>query len=236
MHGDNNTYKTDPADVLRLSVENNGVTDETAIRFSSQATTNFDSDYDAVKMFSENSDLAQIYSLVNNEEYAINTLPPPLTGISLPLGFKTSNDSKYKITASGLTTFKDNINITLEDLYENILIDLKQQNSYTFNSNATASADRFVVHFNMISSNSNQNNLSENKTVSIYSFNNTVYITNVNDNNTIVCIYNVLGQEIFSQKLLPNTLNKVNVDLVAGQYIVKVLSNAGITTQKVYLK
>ena len=234
LHGLNNSLKSAPNDLLSLNISNDSTSDETVIRFKDGATDLYDSDFDAVKMYAYNSSIPQIYSLLNNEEYAINALPISNANVSVPLGFKTHNAGNYKITASNLGSFNINESIVLEDLYDNVLTDLNQQNTYIFNAAAGTSTDRFIVHFNPITTTSNKSNMI-NKNVNIYSYNNAIYIANVNDKNATVTISDLIGREVLSQRLYNNRLNKVNADFVSGQYLVKVISDAKITVQKVYL-
>jgi len=235
VDGANNSYKESPADILRLNIENNGESDEAVVLFKESASTNFDSEFDALKLYAENDELAQLFSMVNNDEYAINTMPPLTASVTIPLGFKTQNEGKFSITASELNSFKNDVNITLEDLYENKLIDLKHHNKYTFITPATLSTDRFVLHFNPASTDISQNNITESKNINIYAYHDAVYVSNVNDNNATAFIYNVMGQEVMSQKLVPNSLNKLAANVVSGQYMVKVVSNSKEIMQKVYI-
>jgi len=233
VHGANNSLKSAPADVLSLTLSNDTTSDETVIRFKDGATSLYDSEFDAVKMFAYSSSVPQIYTSINNNDYAINALPELTSNITVPLGFKTLNAGNLTIIAANQNSF-NNVSIVLEDLNDNILTDLNQQNTYSFNASPGTSTNRFVVHFNPVTTNNNDCN-STPVDSKIYSFGNAIYITNINDNNASVTIYNVLGQEVLLQKLLKCSLNKVNANLATGHYIVKVISNTKTVSQKVYL-
>ncbi|MDD3876413.1 MAG: BNR-repeat neuraminidase N-terminal domain-containing protein [Bacteroidales bacterium] len=233
VHGDNDTYKASPADVLRLKLSRSGMADETVIRFNGAATAGFDGNFDAAKMYSELSEMPQMYSISNNEEYAINALPSLINNVSVSLGFTTEIAGQHSILVDNTASFDNSVSIVLEDTYDNVFVDLKQQNQYTFNASQGAVNDRFIVHFNLTTTATVQDDAGM---FNIYANDNNIYISNVSDNNTIVSIYNVLGQEVVSQNLVANTLNKINTNLVPGQYIVNVIGSSRNTTQKVFLK
>jgi len=237
VHGTNIMEKSTSSDLLNLKIERDGLinfSDVTKIYFKNGATEDNDEAYDAVKMFSQNAIHPQIYSiLANNEELAVNSYPELTSGRSVALGFNTETEGLFTISSEGVSTFNNNVNIILEDTYENVLIDLNQNDSYTFSSPVNNSKNRFIVHFYFTPS------LIENGSVSdidIYTHENAVYISNVSEDNTFVNIYNILGEIVVSKGLTANTLNKVNTSLAGGQYIVKVMGNKTNKTQKVFLK
>jgi len=234
VHQTNNIYKALLDDVLRLTINRNSFTDETIIRFMDLATNGFDGSYDAHKMFSSNDDYPQIYSLVANDELSINTLPSLTVNTVVPLGFTTENAGSHSITSAEVNTFDNNITILLEDLDENVITDLRLQNAYTFNTTSGQFNNRFVVHFNTLATET-FNEMGPNDT-KIYAYGNAVYITNIFGNSSDLTIYNMLGQPVLNQQLKSNILKKINTNLSAGTYLVKVTGNDRIISQKVYIK
>lgn len=233
VHGANNTYKSTPADLLRLTVDINGMTDETVINFRSSATNNFDNDFDATKMFSNNTAIPQLYSLVNSEAIAINTLPELMSNVSVPLGFMTENTGNHTIVASDINSFGTTVGIVLEDVNTGTFTDLRQQAAYTFNASAGTDDSRFVVHFNP--------NITDAQTLTtnehnIYSFDNAIYIANITENNTFATIYNVLGQEVLSEQLPQSSLYRIKTELSTGTYIVKITGNSNSMSHKIFIK
>jgi len=236
LHASNDTYKATTANVLSLKIQRDGFTDETVVRFRELATPNFDGEFDAAKMFSYNEAHPQIYTFTQQgEDLAINALPQ-LTGHTIvPITFKTGTTGTHTIIASGLNTFENGISISLEDLDNNTLTDLSQNNTYTFSTSAGTNNNRFLLHFNPSTAEIVGNETSQNQ-IEIYTYDNAIYISNVTEENTTVHIYNVLGQEVLSQQLVANTLNKVNTNLATGQYVVKVTGLAKVASHKVFLK
>jgi hypothetical protein len=199
------------------------------------ATEQFDGAYDASKMLSTNDNDPQIFSILSsNEELTINIYPELTTNRIVTLGFNTQVSGLFSITAGDLSAFDNNISIILEDHYDYVFTNLRQQNTYQFNSGVANTNDRFVLHFNITASYINPGTVMPND-INIYTYNNVIYIANILDDNAMVTIYNMLGQEILSQRLANITLNKVNTNLATGQYIVRVIGNTKVASQKVFV-
>ena len=221
---------------VRLKVDRDGNTDEMIVQFDANATEEFDGAYDAVKMLSTNDNHPQIFSILpSNEELAINTYPELTINRIVTLGFNTQMGGLFSITAGDLSAFDNNVSIILEDRYDSVFTNLRLQNTYQFNSGVANTNDRFLLHFNITSSNINTGTVTPDD-INIYTYNKDLYIANVMDDNAMVTIYNMLGQEVLSQQLVNNTLNKVNTNLATGQYIVKIIGNKKVASQKVILK
>jgi len=234
VHGANNILKSNNIlNLLKLKINRDIYEDEATVLFMNGATDNFDAAFDGVKLYSENDQHPQIYTLdANNEALAINSLPELTANKSVKLGFNTQVVGSFTITAADLSDFDQNVSIHLEDLTSNVITDLRQQNSYTFNSNAIITNDRFVLHFGLTSTNTPTSSSSD---VNIYANSNSIYVANVTGDNATVSVFNLLGQEVYSHQLNNASLNKLNVNLPAGQYIVRVINNNKITTGKVVL-
>jgi len=234
VHGANANYKSTIADVLRINLSVNGLSDEAVVRFRNNATPGFDGAFDAEKMYSDNLETPQIYSQSLYKEYAINSLPEITGCVTVPLGFNAPYAGSYVISFAGLDNFDSHVSIVLDDLFNNSLTNLRQQPSYTFNEVAGCINDRFVLHFN---SNLLNNDMGvSDKSIQIYAYENAVYINNIKEKGAVVYIYNTLGQSVVTQNVFAGCLNKVNTQLKTGNYYVKVITPTGINSSKVFLK
>jgi hypothetical protein len=233
-------------DVLRVYVNGNGYSDEAIVRFHENATTGYDFDFDAYKMFSFNEDVPQIYTLANEtEEFAINTLPSLTAETSVSLNVEVGISGTYSIRVN-FSDFNDDVRVILEDSKNGNMVDLRAEMTYSTTFEVTDNADRFVLHFIPSSSVSNgtsytANNeedsqeqttsIEENNTsANIYTAGNTVKVDNFSGQ---VSIYNINGEEVAS------TSSEGSVELnvsTTGYYIVAVSSNGTMSTQKVYVK
>ena len=80
-------YIEPPSIKLHISNNTNLFSDETVILFSSQATTGYDTDFDAVKMFTLNSESSQLYTTSDTMNLVVNALPFNYKD-SIPVFFK----------------------------------------------------------------------------------------------------------------------------------------------------
>jgi hypothetical protein len=214
--------KSDVTDLLKLKVEGNGYSDDMAIRFLDDATSEFDYNYDAHKMFAYNAEIPQLYSMANGY-MAINSLPATEM---VATGFRTSIPGEFTISTIETSEFT---NVVLEDLLTGTQTNLLAD-SYTFSANVDDNEGRFIVHFTPLSS--PENNAQD--MINIYSYHNNVYVSVPENTNGNIVIYNVTGQEVANTQI-ENALNVIRLD-ESAYYVVKVQSENSVTTEKVFVK
>ncbi len=236
VHANNNLYKTLPEiSILKLNINRDGNKDNTTLFFKDGATELFDAAYDAVKMYSYNEQHPQIYTLNSlDEELAINTNPALSSNKTIKLGFTTHVSGSFDIETTKISGFDTDVCIYLEDTYENIITDLKQQPLYTFSSDVDATTERFKIHFITQTASTDEMNLDNN--VLIFSNENDIYLTHLSSQNAVVSVFNMLGQEVLTQQIKPASLNKISTSLSTGHYIVKVIDGTQIISQKVFIR
>jgi hypothetical protein len=149
VHGGHNFFKSDAtvSDLLRIKAVSNQMTDETVIRYTDVATANTDPDFDAWKLYGADG-APQLYTVAaDNEKLAINSLPYLSTAYTVPLYFEQKSTASVNFTFSNIENFNPNVSIYLQDLKTNQTIDLRLQNTYTFNHAEGNDANRFKVIF-----------------------------------------------------------------------------------------
>ncbi|MEA3478843.1 MAG: T9SS type A sorting domain-containing protein [Bacteroidota bacterium] len=241
LHSTREHYKNALNNLLKLVVEMEGneIIDETYINFNSDATDGFDDFYDGYKLpgiylpsIPAMDESQQLYSIIPGDLLSINVLPPSENPITVQLGFEAKEDGVYTFVASELESFEAAMSITLEDLRDNVIIDLKEKETYEFTASPADAADRFVIHF---SGPFAVNDIPEIEDLHIWAFDKNIYVNNESNHNGEIVIYNVMGQEILRQGLEGN-LNQIGLDSQAGYYIVKVITDQQLQTEKVFIK
>ena len=228
VHNGQTFLKNNTNNTLRLAVTNGDFSDETVVRFKQESTNLFDSKWDANKLMSEDA-IAQLYTLAGNEDLSINTLPEISNNLMVPLNLKVNLNGTYTITASELTSF-DATEIYLEDLNTKQLIHLNEQASYSFNAETNDAANRFMLHFGTPAT-INESNASS---LNAYASGNNIYINNPTLSNVKeVVIYNTLGQVVSSFKPATVSLYVYNLNTTAGSYIVKIITDQRVISNKV---
>ena len=179
-----------------------------------------------------NLDVPQVYTLVDNEKIALNSMAPVTNGVSIPVGIQVKNSGNYSLSVEGIENFASLTGLSLEDLKLGYTQNLMTNPVYNFATEVTEDAGRFLLHF---AGTIGIGELS-NSTINIYSNEKTVFITcAAGFRNAQVTISNLLGQEILTQKLNDQTSNQVKVNALKGYYIVKVQNESSVKTAKVYI-
>jgi hypothetical protein len=114
------------------------------VRLEPMATTGFDSDYDAGKIFSPADKTPQIYSEMKGEFYSINAIPFPKNKTIIPLTLRLPETGTFKIRRSQLQGL-GNAKVVLNDKSTGNSIDLLAYSEYSFSSPAGTISDRFSV-------------------------------------------------------------------------------------------
>jgi PKD repeat protein len=209
------------SNLIRLEVSGNSYTDEAVVWFMPEATPEFDSQFDAHKLFGDIAEAAQIYTL-GSTALSINTLPETNT---VPVGLHAGASGNYTISAPEINNFSE---VSLEDTKTGVLTDL-MKNSYSFNYIPGGIENRFLLHFGPLSvaeANSPQ--------VNIYGYSRTVYVDLKNKAKGDIFIYNISGQLVAAKKEAYG-MNTFSLDNT-GNYIVKIISPETILVKKLWIQ
>jgi len=223
-------YKSTGFPLLKLGITNpTNYYNEIIVAFKSDATDLLDNMYDARKL-KGNADLS-LYTFINSDEYAIQTLASLNGAKTVPVGIYAGKTGSYTFNAS-FDDFIPGTTIGLEDVVTGLYTDLILNPNYSFTVTNTGSINnRFILHFNY---NPTEINNSQDNYIDIYSYDNNVYIDNQYKNEGNIYVYDLLGQIVQTNKLNPS-LNKMNI-LSKGCYIIKVITNdKGVFSKKVFI-
>jgi hypothetical protein len=134
------------APIVRLSIEGSSSVCETVVAFRGQATKNFDNEYDAHFLKSEQANRVDFASDVNGTMLRINSLEDDFSkNIAIPLMNKVSLDSIYSIKLTEFENFPAHAELYIEDKSLNLFYPIGND-AYYFNSNPSDRNDRFVLH------------------------------------------------------------------------------------------
>ena len=183
-------------------------------------------------MFSIEPTAPSLYSTKLNKDWSINYLSTVFQNPFVSIGFKAGINGIYTIHASELSSFSSNSYFYLKDLTSNFIMDLNQNDTYTFFASINDNENRFQIIFAASPLDIFDNKV---KNTNIYSYKNFIY---VNSNEVIqqINIYNIQGKLI-------KTINNITRNFVtdmnetdAGYYIVRVTTSKNIYSEKVSLK
>lgn len=232
IHSTGTYLKNSSANRIDLIVNGNDLSDETSIRFNTDATNSFDSEYDAYKLMGVYY-CPQVYSMLPEMNLAINSLPSPDDHPMVAIGFKTGVNGTFTINATGMETFSPGTEFYLTDLFTGNVQNLNSNASYTFQATTGSPEHRFNLHFGPVG-------LGENGAqakVKIYSGESAVYAQVPEGANGFISIYDMLGKEMHRQTVVPGTLNEIRGLNLQGFYIVKFSgSNGSGAAEKVFIR
>ncbi len=206
----------------------NSAYNEIIIALKEDATFGIDKLYDAPKRIG-NSNIA-LYSFIGNEKYCIQALPIENSNKHIPLGLLAGKTGVYSFKLRNADNFLPTTKIILEDKLDNSFTNLLQNPIYNFSVNQTAYINnRFVLHFDFgVTINETTN---ESNKIHIWYYKNNIYIDNYSKLNGKIKIYNILGQNIFNQNLLPDN-NIIEWTYPNGYYIISVEAGNNVYCKK----
>jgi len=230
-HGNNsNIYKsTNEEDALKLRISGNNHYDETIIRLDEQSAFIRDR-RDALKMYSFDNSVPQLYSISENEvPLAVNSIPEISTEKSIQLGVLVPEQGIYTISISQPSVSIGEAGIYLEDHVQNTIHKLSES-QYGFASESGNITDRFTIHFGIMGFEE-----SIKKTVSIqtYTCKNILYILNPEMKQGTVTIYNLNGQRVVAFELTGDSKQQLTINTVDLINIVKVQTKDDVISNKV---
>lgn len=129
--------------LVRLSLAEDSLTDETVVRFDELAKSTLDNDFDAVKMSVSPENLL-IYSSVSGSNYVINGQPFPDTFVEIPIVVNLKISGNHTITSTELQGL-DNYNVYLIDNTTGFTANLRTTPVLTFSASAGKISDRFIL-------------------------------------------------------------------------------------------
>jgi hypothetical protein len=213
--------------VSELSLSLNGVTsDQTSLffEFDSLTSEGYDESRDALKKLT--SGVSELFSLVDNQEIALNCFTNDTTDKVVPLGVTIATAGTFTIATQNNTSAYSQVLLT--DKLTGTVTDLTQT-AYSFNaSTAGKVADRFTLQLPAARLTATVDNNQISSLVKVYDNGNRSLT--INGATDVVRVLNLTGTEIY----LGNA-SAINVP-TAGLYLIETLSNNTKLTHKVLVK
>ncbi|NLJ07386.1 MAG: T9SS type A sorting domain-containing protein [Sphingobacteriales bacterium] len=240
---DNTKYRAanTAENTVRVICKAAAFSDEAVIRFSDEATGNFDAHFDASKFFTESGQGSMIYSTCPEGPLSVNSLPFQTQSLSIPLFTKVLAENQHSIEIK-LENFDYQTDIFLEDQMTGIITDMKKGN-YTYYAKLDDQENRFILHFGKVQKISaeekNVTGIQEentHKTVKVYSAQGKYLILSAENPeiNAMVNIFDLNGK-LIDKFRLDNSLVKHQLTTSAGIVIVQIINGQHIETTKIIL-
>ncbi|WP_179006123.1 zinc-dependent metalloprotease [Winogradskyella forsetii] len=225
----------------KLNLNSSSNLASTHIYFIESTTRGLDIGYDAATYMENASEFVMYSNLVENNTglgMAIQSLPyNDFNDVVVPLGMKAEANETLTISIGADSTLPSGINVYLEDTVETTFT-LLNDDVYTFTSTAEINGTgRFYVHYSSEVLSTMENELD---TLQIYASTNPKEMIVFGQLNakTEANIFDIQGRLVLKKDLdqLSST-NHIDVSsLSTGIYIVKIISEDQVKTQKVIIK
>lgn len=188
---------------------------------------------DVSKLFSGSSE-ANIYTKTSeNLDVVCKTLLPIAGTTTVPVYVKVSTAASLKLIAGQISSFSPNASMMLVDRKTNATQDLRLNAEYSFTTTVGDDDHRFDILFSNVLNGINDH---KGSAFNIYSSGKSItVVNNQNLSNGNIIVSDMLGREVLQNVLSNNNVNTFNTDLSSGYYIVSVRTNAGTSTQKVFI-
>jgi hypothetical protein len=233
--GDNSNYmkSNGPEDeyLLKLLVTGEGHSDEMAVRFTADASNNFDPNLDAYKLLGAQNNL-NLYTSIGAEKISINSLPLPTSSKTIPLTLETKNSGDYTFILNHKDEIDTNITVFLEDTWNDSLHDININPIYTFHFDVSENPNRF----NLLFKHSSDEDLEEEDSeFSAYYLNNQFILKGITAPSALN-IYSISGQLMTETQLVGNSTESIFAgSFPIGCYVLRLSNPSGVKIAKVML-
>ena len=225
---------------LKIKASDNN-SDETIIASSSNASLDYDIDYDCKKInlapsyFGvSNNKLTSISTKIGNNVFSINDIGVITNTITIPLLAKALMPGQYTISAEDASNFEGCVIIKdkLLNVYNDLII-----NPYIFNLNDTNSSNRFELILCPFNKSVSVKELNESNNILISQDENGAFVKTFFEQNTktVISVYNILGQKMTKDIILNEASAITRLDINNHNQIlfVKVVANNQSLTKKI---
>lgn len=227
-HGGTN-YKSaaeQPATII-LRLANATNYDETSIRLMGDSEATRDRN-DALKMYSFNPAIPQLYSLSQDEApLAVNSHAQIAAEQPIRLGMKLPAAGSYTLSLEQADAQLTGNGLFVEDTQTGLLHKLSE-NPYTFNASEGDISSRFLLHFGLVG----QNEKTEVLPFVVYESQQRIYLQTKETWN-LLRIYDLSGRELYSQLLDGSNLQLIKYTPIGSAVlIIRLEGNGKVISQK----
>lgn len=224
----NNDY-----DRLSIKALNNSYEDNIHICFGANGSNEFDNGFDATKMFGL-TEAPQLYIVEQELKQSYDYLPLLIEGENrtVTMSYIPGASGQQQLIAD--LTYLPETHVTLEDLQTSTTQNLNKNPVYVFNGTKDDDPDRFLLHFAW-SPDGIADEFVPKTDVYIYSYGKDIYIQSEVYNQGEITVCDMLGRTIYKNRY-HNNMEKIRLDINNSFVVVRVVTQQGVKSEKVYIK
>jgi hypothetical protein len=233
LHSDEAWRKSAYAELETLSFEISGGTntlsDKTRIRFAEEATNEFDTQFDAFKLFGM-ATAPQLYTVVSEEPYSTNTYAEIKLERVIDLEFIPGTSGEHQIELIENTCNEDCL-VLLDDKFNNITVDMTTNKTYQFDANTADDPSRFQIRFSAVGIDEEV----QKESLQAYISGDHLYILG-EEGIAELGVFNIQGQQLLQEKVALNSQYNRSLNLKSGFYLVSLQTSEQTKTAKIIIK
>ena len=232
-------WRTASQDVsIRLKAENGLINDETVIRFSDEATEDFDPQIDAYKLVNKGT-TPSISTKFLTTDYAVNSMPLSTLEKIIPVKLIAGSTGTHVISVD-MTGLDETDSIILENRVLGVRQDLTLNPTYSCSLVQGDTTSRFFINYKKQAKTTGVTTPGASSGISIYGQEQTVTVVFGSDHNSIadIAISDVTGNLVYkveNEDVSSGRASIVLPQVMSGIYIVKAQTADTATTQQVFL-
>jgi hypothetical protein len=220
-----------PNDIVRLKLRYGQYSDETLVYFNPFATSNYDPKYDVQKMFASHQDVPEIYTVTPGGDMLCMNLISE-TPAEIPINISSFVEGEMSITAFDYETLAPTVDIFLEDKSNGTMNNLREISTYTFTAYEGQNSERFVLHLvGKLGIGDPQAETS----INIFSADGKLYVTSEESTEGELSVMNMAGQMIWNNRINSTGMSKLELNVPAGYYLVRFVTDSDVITEKIFL-
>lgn len=215
---------------IRIKISKGLLSDETLIYFDPEATNQFDPEFDAEKLFSEQEGSPEIYTLAEpDHSLCINILAE--NPVSVPLGISFNEEDTLTLSGFDFEGIPAETGIFLEDKMLNALVNVREQPEYRFYHTSFQAESRFTVHFMNVASQAEPLIFNE---PDFWCSGNSVYVTNPTNIKGEFNIYSLDGRLIEKIEIIRGD-QVIRLNVPTGFYILRMPASRSASGRKIFI-
>jgi len=223
--------KDNPSNQIKLTVFDilGGTAQESVIKVFPQATSGFDSEYDAEFL---SGYAPQFYSISDGVKLSTNTLPDITESSTITLGFIKNESANYYMKAEFINDFIPETRIYLLDNKTGKSQLLNQNPDYYFTASEGDLEQRFLLQFRPLG----LSDRDELNPLTAFDSRGNIIINTESSITATVFIYDLSGRLLTQASMYETNSIKINMNGFSGIAIIKVVNTKHIYTTKVFIQ
>ena len=213
--------------------------DPMVVYFNGDATGDFDSKFDALKLYNTDLNFPNLYSISSdNSKLSINALPFYTEEyIRIPLGLKLNKAGDIIFRLSNIDDQIAAEGVYLIDVIAGITVDMISDKEYAVNLSTGEYTDRFYLNIGAVQTSDPDINEDE-SFINIYSSYGVlkVNISRLPGGKGLMQVFDLLGRKLYSKQIYEEGYHEYTPGLANGIYIIRFECGKEIITKKIVIR